>query len=251
MQLKSAFIGLVLGLMQTTSNPVHFKVPGLEVTPANTIELPITIETNGNTLGSMEFELLYDQKILEFSQINVSQKAQQWLTYTMDTGNGRVRWGGYDQTHGKYAIDAPTEIFRLTFKVLDINWKTTPITIGRKRAGDKLGWDVVVQNTNGYLNLVASRSNVGLPPIGPSNAEGKVFPVPSKDFVTMVFKVPQTGRYSLKTYSASGNLIRMRDVDLREGEVTLVENLHSLPEGFYLLNIASNTFARTFKIIKN
>lgn len=246
MQLKAAFIGLLLGILQTSSNPVQFKVPGIEVTPDNTIELPVSIHSNGNTIGSMEFELRYDQSILEFSQIKVTEKAQQWLTYTMDTGNGRVRWGGYDQTHGKYSINTATEVFRVTFKVLDRNWTTTPITVGRKRAGDKLGWDLSVQNTDGYVNMAKRAIQ-----IEDKKLIDKVYPVPSKDYVTAEFVAPTSTYYSVKVYSASGNLVRLRDVFLKAGTVKYRYDIQDLPEGFYLLNITNNTFARTFKIIKN
>ena len=246
MQIKAIFTALVFSIVQTSTNPVQFKVPGIEVTPSNTIELPVAIMTNNNTVGSMEFELRYDQSILEFSQINVSEKAQQWLTYTMDTGGGRVRWGGYDQTHGKYSITAPTEVFKVTFKVLNNNWTTTPITVGRKRAGDNLGWDISVQNTDGYVNMARKAIQVE-----DLNVKDRVYPVPSKDEVTAEFTLLQDGVYIVSIYSMSGNLVRRREVYLRPGYVSIKEPISDLPEGFYLLNIANKSFARTFKIIKN
>ena len=70
----------------------------------------------------------------------------------MDTGSGKVRWGGYDKTHGQHSVNTPTALFILKFTVLNPNWITTPITVGRKTAGDVQGWDIAVTNTDGYIN---------------------------------------------------------------------------------------------------
>jgi len=141
---------IIIALLSINSlySQVQFQVPGITVSPSNTIDLPVTIQTNGNAVGSLEFALNYDQSILQFSEIILSEKAQTWLTYTMDTGSGKVRWGGYDKTHGQYTITAPTELFILKFTVLNPNWTTTPITVGRKTAGDIQGWDIAVTNTD-------------------------------------------------------------------------------------------------------
>jgi len=87
---------------------VQFQVPGITVLPTQTIELPVTVLTNGNIVGSLEFALNYDQSILQFSEIVLSEQAQTWVSYTMDAGNGKVRWGGYDKSHGGHSITTST-----------------------------------------------------------------------------------------------------------------------------------------------
>lgn len=224
---------------------VQFQVPGITVSPANTIDLPVTIQTNGNVLGSLEFALNYDQSILQFSEIMLSTKAQTWLTYTMDAGNGKVRWGGYDRTHGQYSITNSTELFILKFTVLDPNWTQTPITIGRKTAGDVQGWDIAVASTDGYINM-----NRNAAPIDEDGIHGRAYPVPTDGIVTMEISLPASGDYEIIVYDMGGNLLSIRKERFVKGPNTTYGDLTTYPSGNYLLNIRSNNFAKTFKVIK-
>ena len=70
----------------------------------------------------------------------------------MDWEGETVRWGGYDASFGTYTISNTTELFTLRFRVISQDWDTIPITIGRKTAGTELGWDIEVENTDGYVN---------------------------------------------------------------------------------------------------
>jgi hypothetical protein len=232
--------------IQPLNNPVQFTVPGITVSPSNTIDLPVTIQTNGNILGSLEFELRYDQNILQFTDIIISEKAQEWLTYTMDGGNGRVRWGGYDKTYGQYAISNPTELFIIRFTVLDPNWTTTPITIGRKTAGDVPGWDIPVLNTDGYIN----QNRMALP-LAEDGIHGKAYPIPTNDIVTVEASLPHSGDYQIILYDLNSNILQNRKQRYVKGMITLEESLTAYPSGVYLLQIASDKFAKTLKLIKN
>jgi hypothetical protein len=221
-------------------------VPGITVSPSNTIDLPVTIQTNGNVLGSLEFALNYDQSVLQFSEIILSEKAQTWLTYTMDTGNGKVRWGGYDRTHGQHSITNPTELFILKFTVLNSNWTQTPITVGRKTAGDVQGWDIAVTNTDGYVNM-----NRNAAPLDEDGINGRAYPVPTNDIITVDFTLPVSGDYNIIVYDLNGNVLQNKKQRLIKGDNSIQENLQSYPSGIYLLQIANTKFAKTFKIIKN
>jgi hypothetical protein len=215
------------------------------VSPSNTIDLPVTIQTNGNVLGSLEFALNYDQSILQFSEIILSEKAQTWLTYTMDAGNGKVRWGGYDRTHGQYSITNPTELFILKFTVINTNWTQTPITVGRKTAGDVQGWDIAVTNTDGYINY-----NRNAAPLDEDGIHGRAYPVPTDGIVTMEMSSPVSGDYEIIIFDMGGNLLNIRKERFAKGPNTTYGDLTTYPSGNYLLNIRSKNFAKTFKVIK-
>lgn len=238
---------IIIALLSINSlySQVQFQVPGITVSPANTIDLPVVILTNGNGVGSLEFALNYDQSILQFSEIMLSTKAQTWLTYTMDAGNGKVRWGGYDKTHGQYTITNPTELFILKFTVLDPNWTQTPITIGRKTAGDVQGWDIAVASTDGYINM-----NRNAAPIDEDGIHGRAYPVPTDGIVTMEMSLPASGDYEIIVYDMGGNLLSIRKERFVKGPNTTYGDLTAYPSGNYLLNIRSNNFAKTFKVIK-
>jgi hypothetical protein len=240
------YIIIVLLSINSLYSQVQFQVPGITVSPSNTIDLPVTIQTNGNVLGSLEFALNYDQSILQFSEIILSEKAQTWLTYTMDTGNGKVRWGGYDKTHGQYTVTAPTELFILKFTVLNPNWTQTPITIGRKTAGDVQGWDIAVTNTDGYVNM-----NRNAAPLDEDGINGRAYPVPTNDIVTVDLSLPVSGYYNIIIYDLNGNVLQNKKQRFVKGDNSIQENLHPYPSGVYLLQITNVKFVKTFKIIKN
>lgn len=240
------YIFIALLTINSLYSQVQFQVPGITVSPSNTIDLPVTIQTNGNVLGSLEFALNYDQSILQFSEIILSEKAQTWLTYTMDTGNGKVRWGGYDKTHGQYSITNPTELFILKFTVLNPNWTITPITVGRKTAGDVQGWDIAVTNTDGYINY-----NRYAAPLDEDGINGRAYPVPTNDIVTLDLSLPVSGDYNIIIYDLNGNVLQNKKQRFVKGDNSIQENLHPYPSGIYLLQITNTKFVKTFKIIKN
>jgi hypothetical protein len=240
------WVFILLISINSLYSQVQFQVPGITVSPSNTIDLPVTIQTNGNVLGSLEFALNYDQSILQFSEIILSEKAQTWLTYTMDTGNGKVRWGGYDKTHGQHSITNPTELFILKFTVINTTWTQTPITVGRKTAGNVQGWDIAVTNTDGYVNM-----NRNAAPLDEDGINGRAYPVPTNDIITVDFTLPVSGDYNIIVYDLNGNILQNKKQRLVKGDNSIQENLQSYPSGIYLLQIANTKFAKTFKIIKN
>lgn len=224
---------------------VQFQVPGITVLPTQTIELPVTVLTNGNIVGSLEFALNYDQSILQFSEIVLSEQAQTWVSYTMDAGNGKVRWGGYDKSHGGHSITTSTELFILKFTVLNPNWIITPITVGRKTAGDVQGWDIAVTNTNGYINY--NRTAI---PIDETKINGLVHPNPTDGLVSIDLILPTSDYYRVSVVNMSGTELRRRVEHYIKGANITEEDLSSYSSGTYLLNITSKNFTKTFKIIK-
>jgi len=242
--LRYLFIALLT--INSLYSQVQFQVPGITVSPTNTIDLPVTIQTNGNVVGSLEFALNYDQTILQFAEIVLSEKTQTWLTYVMDTGSGKVRWGGYDKTHGQHSVNTPIELFVLKFTVLDLNWITTPITIGRKTAGDVLGWDIAVTNTDGYINY----NKTGIP-LDETKIQGIVHPNPTDGLVTVDLILPVSDYYKITVLNINGSELRRRVERYIKGVNILEEDLTSYPSGTYLLNITTRDFTQTFKIIKN
>jgi hypothetical protein len=226
-------------------SPVQFTVPELSVPAGPTIELPVVINTNGNTVGSLEFALNYDQSILQFTDIIISNKAQEWLTYTMDTGNGKVRWGGYDSSFGDFNLTQNTELFVVKFAVLDQNWDETPITIGRRTAGTELGWDLAVTNTDGYINY--NRSSWYNPNEG---IFGTAYPIPTIGNLTLELTLPNTGNYTVRVIDLAGRQYQYKQQRFFQGYVTVQENLSSLPQGLYLLQISNDKFVKSFKVIK-
>ena len=240
------YLLIALFTINSLYSQVQFQVPGITVTPSNTIDLPVAILTNGNVVGSLEFAINYDQSILQFSEIVLSEKTQTWLTYVMDTGNGKVRWGGYDKTHGQHSVNTPTALFILKFNVLNPNWITTPITVGRKTAGDVQGWDIAVINTDGYINY--NRTGI---PVDEKKIQGILHPNPTDGLVTIDLILPVSDYYKITILNLNGSELRRRVEHYIKGVNILEEDLTSYPSGTYLLNITTRDLTQTFKIIKN
>jgi hypothetical protein len=239
------WISIIFLSINSLYSQVQFQVPEITVSPATTIDLPITIQTNGHVVGSLEFAINYDQTILQFTEIVLSETTQTWLTYVMDTGSGKVRWGGYDKTHGQHSVNTPTELFVLKFKVLDPNWITTPITIGRKTAGDVQGWDIAVANTNGYINY--NRTGI---PLDETKIQGIAHPIPTQSTVTLDLVIPSSNEYKINLVDISGNKLHEQENMLIKGANIMEQDLSSYPSGTYLLEITNGKFQKTFKLIK-
>ena len=95
------------------------------------------------------------------------------------------------------------ELFILKFTVLDPNFTQTPITIGRKTAGDVQGWDIAVTNTDGYVNM-----NRNAAPLDEDGINGRAYPVPTNDIVTVDLSLPVSGDYNIIIYNLNGNVLQ-------------------------------------------
>lgn len=237
---------ILILLSQSLYSQVQFQVPGITVPASSTIDLPVVIQTNNNVVGSLEFALNYDPTILRFEEIKLSTTSQTWLTYTMDDSNGKLRWGGYDNTYGSYSITQPTELFIIKFTVLDQNWTTTPITIGRKTAGDAQGWAIPVTNTNGYINYNKLGTFVEKDVI-----TAIASPNPTNTISKINLVLPLSNTYYVDLYDFNGNLLKSYKEFYLKGYNSLEVDLTSYQNGVYVLRITDNKILKSIKLLKN
>jgi len=237
---------ILILLSQSLYSQVQFQVPGITVPASSTLDLPVVIQTNGNVVGSLEFALNYDPTILQFSEIELSSTSQTWLTYTMDDGNGKLRWGGYDNTYGSYSITQATELFIVKFTVLDQNWTTTPITIGRKTAGDAQGWAIPVTNTNGYINYNKLGTFVEKDVI-----TAVASPNPTSTISKINLVLPLSSTYNVDLYDFNGNLLKSYKEFYLKGYNSHEVDLTSYQNGVYILRITDNKNQKIIKLLKN
>lgn len=237
---------ILILLSQSLYSQVQFQVPGITVPASSTLDLPVVIQTNGNVVGSLEFALNYDPTILQFSEIKLSSTSQTWLTYTMDNGNGKLRWGGYDNTYGSYSITQPTELFIIKFTVLDQNWTTTPITISRKTAGDAQGWAIPVTNTDGYINY----NRLGIF-VEKNVITATASPNPTSTISKIDLILPLSSTYYINLYDFNGNLLRSYKEFYLKGYNSLEVDLTPYQNGVYILRITDNKNQKSIKLLKN
>ena len=143
-------------------------------------------------------------------------------------------------------ISNTTELFTVRFKVIDENWTELPITIGRKTAGTDLGWDIDVDNTDGYVNKMSL-------PFDTQPADGIygiVYPVPVKGPLTFELTVPDNGFYTIRVITYNGTLMKSITRKFFSGYVSFQMDLSDLSSAIYLLQVTNGKFVKTFKIIK-
>jgi len=105
-----------LGMFINTPNNVpsiDVNLSNLTVT-TNTIEIPININTNGNTLGGLQFEFTYDQTKLKFEELQ-SNLPNTWYVF-VNSVDGKIKFGSLDQN--KTPISGNATPFKLKFSTI-------------------------------------------------------------------------------------------------------------------------------------
>jgi hypothetical protein len=97
-----------------TPSTVGVSLSNLTVT-SNNIEIPVTVNTNGNQLGGLQFEFKYDNTKLKFEEIKTNVPAT-WTTY-VNSKTGKVKFVALDQNN-KTAITGSTSPFTLRFSTI-------------------------------------------------------------------------------------------------------------------------------------
>ena len=116
------YILIALLTINSLYSQVQFQVPGITVTPSNTIDLPVAILTNGNTVGSLEFALNYDQTIEISSYIRehgVTQFLNVWKR-VKDIENDELKFGDEIEC-GIFAIDHINKSVRLSVRSAEVS----------------------------------------------------------------------------------------------------------------------------------
>lgn len=109
---------------------------------SNTIEIPINIVSNGNDVGGLQFEFLYDNTKLKFEEL-MSSVPNTWYIFA-NSVDGRVKFGAIDQNN-KTSINGNTTPFKLKFSTIgngvDIltSVKVSPTMDASSSKGTQLG----------------------------------------------------------------------------------------------------------------
>ena len=141
--------------VNTTQN-----VPQIDVSLNNvvvlgdTLSIPFDVDTKGNKMDALQFEIVYDQSKLQFTNLSVNMG--EWLNFA-NLVDGKLRFGGIDKTL-KTPITGKTTPFRLNFKTLEpgVNINTviriSPVMDAADNTGNQLGINL---NTN-ILKIIGS-----------------------------------------------------------------------------------------------
>lgn len=125
---------------------------------SNTIEIPVNIDTKGNSVGGLQLEFVYDPNKIKFEEM-VSNVPNSWFVFA-NAKNGIVKFGALDQNNTN-PIKGNNTPFKLKFSTIgngvDVltSLKVSPTMDAADSKGNQLG--VILNMTNikltGYNNF--------------------------------------------------------------------------------------------------
>lgn len=124
------------------------------VVTGDTLSIPFDIDAKTNKMDALQFELVYDQTKLQFTNLDVNMG--DWLDF-VTVKDGTLRFGGIDKTL-KSPITGKVTPFKVNFKTLqpgvDINTviRVSPVMDASDNTGNQLGINL---NTN-ILKIIGS-----------------------------------------------------------------------------------------------
>ncbi len=116
---NDAFMSMAVKTMSTMETTEEVKsidvnLSNITVT-SNTIEVPVAIDTKGNSVGGLQFEFKYDPTKIKFEELLLNLP-NTWYTF-VNTAEGRVKFGSLDRQNGASISGAVTP-FKLKFSSL-------------------------------------------------------------------------------------------------------------------------------------
>ena len=228
-----------------TLNSIEVNYPNLSVNEQNLVEVPVSVKTNGQQLGSLQLAMNYDSNLLDFKGIRAESKIGGWISF-MNPNDNTVEWGGYDPTLNTKLLNDNELVFTLQFisKQIQSNWGVSPLYVTRKHAGNNVAKDLKITPTDGIVEIL----RVG--DIGTLTGDMMVYPNPVDDLVNVKFRVTENGSTWLGIYSIDGREIKVIiNQSMPEGEYTYMTSLGYLPTGEYIAVLRKKDLPMTSKIL--
>jgi hypothetical protein len=149
LQTNTAFITTAAntGFINTSTgevNSINVNLSNITVT-SNSVEIPIGVNTNGNSVGALQFEFQYDPSKIKFEELK-SEVPNSWYIF-VNSKDGKVKFGAIDQNN-KTSINGNLIPFKLRFSTIgngvDIltSVKVSPTMDASNSKGVQLGIDL-------------------------------------------------------------------------------------------------------------
>jgi len=106
-----------VGFINTSTgevNSINVNLSNVTVT-SNNVEIPVAINTNGNTVGALQFEFQYDPSKIKFEELK-SEVPNSWYIF-VNSKDGKVKFGAIDQNN-KTSINGNIIPFKLRFSTI-------------------------------------------------------------------------------------------------------------------------------------
>lgn len=229
---------------------VEFRIPRLTLSEDNYINVPVTMYTFGNKVGAAQLGLQYDTNIFEFESVITSDAVGKWISI-LKSENGKILWAGHEDPMNPSVINGPYDAFSFRFRVKSIlNWRTSPISIYDKAAGDENANDLNIRRSPNDGSVINGKAEMD--PTTLQMLTGfLVYPNPASDFIILEFYTEDFTDLSVGIYDASGALMVSQNQKVTErGFNNMGVNISHLPNGFYFVKANTNDREKVYKIVK-
>jgi hypothetical protein len=226
---------------------MEINMPTIKVNEGNLVEIPVKVKSNGEMISSLQLGMLYDENLLEFKELQNSDKSMFWMS-SLNPMDGIIEWAGYDPSADKkYMIPDNYYLFTLKFiaKKPQGEWQTSPLYTTRKFSGDASSKDMTIYPTNGIL-IVAKMAM-----IENESDHTIVYPNPTTGEFNVNFTVKQPGKVKLYVMDMNGSIQHViLEKDMPSGQYTYSSNIESLASGLYIATLQTQSQSEGLRIIK-
>jgi hypothetical protein len=230
-----------------TLNTIEVHYPNLSVNEENLVEVPVSVKTNGQQLGSLQLAMNYNSTLLDFRGIKLESKIGNWVSF-MNPNDNVVEWGGYDPTLNTKLLQDNELAFTLQFisRQIQSDWGVSPLYVTRKHAGNPSAKDLKITPTDGIVSIMRI-GNVGT---GELKESMMVYPNPVEDLVNVRFRVTDNGSTWLGIYSLDGRELQVIvNKSMPKGDYNYMASLGYLPSGEYIAVLRKKDLPVASKII--
>jgi len=228
-----------------TLNTIEVHYPNLSVNEENLVEVPVSVKTNGQQLGSLQLAMNYNSTLLDFRGIKLESKIGNWVSF-MNPNDNVVEWGGYDPTLNTKLLQDNELAFTLQFisRQIQSDWGVSPLYVTRKHAGNPSAKDFKITPTDGIVTIMKIGS------VGELTENMMVYPNPVEDLVNVRFRVTENGSTWLGIYSLDGKELQVIvNKSMPKGDYNYMANLGYLPSGEYIAVLRKKDLPVASKII--
>lgn len=226
---------------------IELRFPDLEVTPGNLVEVPVKVLSADKKVGALQLNIKYDEVLLEFRNIENSEKVMKWLSF-FDPSSGKVSWGGADFSNSNL-LDNGEVAFTLQFVALEPkqDWTVSPLWVAEKYVGDANSKDMNIRPTNGRVQVFKVAWNPGILGV----LDMLTYPNPTTNYANIQFTIPQEGPVELCIFDLTGRkLIQvLKEDNMPAGQYRYDVDLSVLAEGVYYSSLLSQEGVATSKVV--
>lgn len=227
---------------------VSFDIPRLTISNESEVTVPVTLVTNGVDVGSLQFGLVYDTNVLEFKNIDVSEKVKSWTSYILVKGD-HIEWGGYETSNKQDVIRSNAEVFNITFKVKKSGWTESPIRVVTKAVGNAKAEDVNINEANSDGKIVYMRAPIEFD----FDNIFITYPVPFKDNLTVETAPLMAGeQFGVEIFNQLGQPIFGQSQEVYAGGTQRVYvDMTAQPKGVYFVRYKNGNKVSVKQVVKN